>query len=301
MPDSDSKELTHVSGGDCCNSLGLAAGHHPKTIWQDGDNESLRSLRGNMAVLKPGDSITIPPLRVHEESCATAAKHTFKRLGVPSRLRIRMLKGGKAWTSQQYELRLEGGLTLTGSTDGEGILKHWIPPSARSGELYFKTGKRLFPLAIGDLDPPNTSRGAQSRLRGLGLPGGPVSEAWTPKAREALRSFQRLNDLEPTGELDHKTASKLADLFNIKSFGTFKEAKDDGKADALSAPAAFEPAEPHPDEASEPPKRVEPPKDTADTPAALRRLDRIREVARSSSDDEAANTIEILESWDFSI
>lgn len=44
-----------------------------------------------------------------------------------------------------------------------------------------------------------------------------------------------------------------------------------------------------------------PPKDDADSPARMRQNRRVRLIARTTSEKEAGNTIELLEPWDFSI
>ena len=68
-----------------------------------------------------------------------------------------------------------------------------------------------YDLELGRLDPPGTVAGAQQRLRNLGLFAEEADGEWTPETVEALRDFQSMCDLEPSGELDASTIDALVD------------------------------------------------------------------------------------------
>jgi peptidoglycan hydrolase-like protein with peptidoglycan-binding domain len=66
-----------------------------------------------------------------------------------------------------------------------------------------------FQLRLGSLDPITEISGIQARLRNIGIDCGPVDGRLGPKTREALISFQKANQLQPTGEPDEATRARL--------------------------------------------------------------------------------------------
>jgi hypothetical protein len=77
--------------------------------------------------------------------------------------------------SREYTLEVCG-KTFKGKTDAKGVLRQALPCLANSGKLTvhgMKDGKKTnfweFNLVIGDLAPPEDTKGAQARLNNLGL------------------------------------------------------------------------------------------------------------------------------------
>ena len=69
---------THVvKEGQCISSIALEYGHFAKTIWDDEANKQLKEDRGNGSVLLRGDELTIPDLRIPEETCALEQVHEY--------------------------------------------------------------------------------------------------------------------------------------------------------------------------------------------------------------------------------
>ncbi len=62
---------------------------------------------------------------------------------------------------------------------------------------------------MGHLDPVDGLKGAQQRLRNLGLYGGPVDGQDSPLTTGALSLFQQRQGLERTGKLDDATKDAL--------------------------------------------------------------------------------------------
>ncbi len=77
-----------IRQGECIESLADRYGFYPETIWKHGDNSELRDLRKDQNILQPGDVVVIPDLTIREESAETEKKHTFRRRGVPAKLRL---------------------------------------------------------------------------------------------------------------------------------------------------------------------------------------------------------------------
>jgi len=125
----------------------------------------------------------------------------------------------EAFAGKKYRL-LVAGMTYEGTTDGEGWLRERVPAEAGVCQLTLWPGEypdgESLEWSIDLVEEPvpaaSTLTGALHRLRHLGYYEGEPTEALTPEAEEALRSFQSEHELEPTGELDAATAAKLQEV-----------------------------------------------------------------------------------------
>ncbi|MBL4683182.1 MAG: peptidoglycan-binding protein [Nannocystaceae bacterium] len=63
------------------------------------------------------------------------------------------------------------------------------------------------------MDPVETTRGYQARLRNLGFGSDPIDGIHGPKTRAAVRAFQRFADLDIDGIVGPNTQRKLADAY----------------------------------------------------------------------------------------
>lgn len=234
-----------VRDGECINSIADLHGHFWETIWNDGGNADIKSKRKNADLLLPDDKLVIPPLDTTPESGATEKKHRFRRKGVPIELVIRVLKAGaddrkhaldpdknKPWeyndapkdnasapadepeANQRYKLTIDN-MLYEGTTDGDGVLKHKIPPSASSGRLTLRPGtvdERVIELELGYMDPVTEPMGAAKRLNNLGFYCG-LSEEMTPSIQSAIQRFQEAKGMSPSGNLDGATQNALQDAY----------------------------------------------------------------------------------------
>jgi N-acetylmuramoyl-L-alanine amidase len=197
--------------GDSIPSIAKTTGFFWKTIWNHGNNAGLKSKRKNPNVLFPGDEVFIPELETKEFSKGTDAKYKFKRKGEPVKLILKLLKSdGKPRANEAYVLTVEG-KDLKGNTDGDGILKQFIPNNAKTGLLKLKDGKESFPVRIGALDPLDEITGIQQRLSNLGFDC-EESGQLDDQTQRALINFQSANNLELSGKPDSATKGKLSDL-----------------------------------------------------------------------------------------
>ncbi len=199
-----------VSQGDTIPSIALATGFFWKTIWNDGNNAALKAKRKNQNVLYTGDEVYIPELETKTESRPTEARHKFRRKGDPIKIAIKLMKGDKPRSNEAYVLEI-GPKTFKGSTDGDGVLKQFIPGDASSGTLRLKGGKEVHTLFIGHLDPIDEVTGVQQRLSNLGYDCEETGDLDDQTVR-ALTNFQTDNNLDTTGKIDDATKSSLADL-----------------------------------------------------------------------------------------
>lgn len=198
--------LHKVKSGECLNSIAEKYGVFPDTVWANGANSSIREAR-DPSVLMPGDTLIIPDKVIHQEACATDAKHSFRRKGVPALLRLQLTINDVPRANEPYCLIIDGKI-LEGTSDGDGKLEHPLLPNAKEGELRFiKDGvEEIFPLKFGTLDPIETESGVRGRLHALGYDNSLDLEA-------LLREFQNEAGVEATGSIDATTKSKLKDIF----------------------------------------------------------------------------------------
>jgi type VI secretion system secreted protein VgrG len=108
------------------------------------------------------------------------------------------------------------GKRLEGTTDGDGTIDVEVPEEAQLAEITlwlgeYPTGEtKRWTVRIAALPPVKEPAGALQRLKNLGYHAGPVKDEPDPEAlRTAVRWFQEDHDLDPTGELDAKTAGEL--------------------------------------------------------------------------------------------
>lgn len=197
-----------VQQGDCLSSIAAEYGFLPDSLWNDPANAELKSSRKDMNVLKPGDVVNVPDKRPRTESGATDAKHRFRRKGVPSHLRVRLVVDDEPLANEPYELHV-GAQVLEGQTDGDGWLDEPIPPGAADAMLFVGANRQAIPLQLGTVDPETEVSGAQARLRNLGYYDGDASGELDESTEAALKSFQQKAGLRETGQLDAATQQKL--------------------------------------------------------------------------------------------
>lgn len=200
-----------VKQGDCIESIAHAHGHFWETIWDDPANAELKRAREDPNVLMPGDRVEIMPKRPKEVSKEPEQTHRFRRKGVPSQFRIRLLDDeGEPRAGVPYMMSIDG-KTHDGSADSDGQIIEWIPPGARAGRLVVDGDEeRALDLDFRHIDPIGTPAGIQKRLSNLGFYAGPFTEELDEATRAALALFQGSVGLEPTGSPDEHTLSTLA-------------------------------------------------------------------------------------------
>ncbi len=230
----------HVQSGDCISSIAFQYGLFPQALWNHPANAALKAQRKNPNTLAVGDVVSIPDKRLRAEPAATNATHQFRLKGVPAQCRLQIFEGSVARANQEYELRIDGVL-MQGKTDAEGVLLIPISPAAQQGTLTIGPDRAVFDLDLGALPPADTMRGAQTRLRNLGLYEGEITDAPDDAVKEALKRIQRLFALPVTGDLDETTRQKINDLHNnVCEFPDEEDAVFEEDAEDTQASAAAE-------------------------------------------------------------
>jgi N-acetylmuramoyl-L-alanine amidase len=200
-----------VGEGECLSSIASENGYFWPTLWDDPANADLRARRTNPHVLRKGDEVTIPDLRPKEVEAETGRRHTFRRKGVPEKLRVRFGSDEFPRAGVPYVLVVDGD-PITGKTDAKGELAHYLAPSAREAEILLRPEggpEERYPIALRDLDPIDTVRGVKLRLRNLGYYGGRIDDVLGPEVVEAMRGFQARSGLPATDAPDAATRDAL--------------------------------------------------------------------------------------------
>jgi hypothetical protein len=203
-----------VSQGESVESIATENGHFWETLWNDPNNADLKKLRKDPHILFPGDQVYVPPLRPRQENAPTTKRTTFKRKGIPSKLKVRFLDDGKPRAGKAYTLTVDDGPPIQGTTDGDGVLTQPVPPRAEQAVVLFDgdTPDLAFTFSLRWLDPVDTPSGQRERLRNLGYPAGPPNDEADLPLSGAIARFQEQNGLPATGEADDKTQKKLAEV-----------------------------------------------------------------------------------------
>ncbi|MBP9182612.1 MAG: hypothetical protein KBF78_05735 [Fuscovulum sp.] len=182
----------NIRDGDCVASVAFENGFLPETVWNHPENAVLRETRQSGNVLAPGDILHVPDIDPAEAQKPGDKRHRFRRRGVPERLQIRLLDVlERPRAGLGYRLEVAGALHET-VTDGDGWVRHPIPPDAAKAVLTLETGE-VYEIDLGHLPPHDSIRGVQHRLRNLGHScGDDPPEAIDEATRSAIAAF--LND-----------------------------------------------------------------------------------------------------------
>ena len=184
-------------------------GFHWASIWEHGDNASLREMRDDPNVLLPGDVVAIPKLQPKEEVRATGAHHRFRRKGIPPQIHLQLVHAGKPRAHEPYILEIDESIRYSDKTNADGELIHAIPAGATMARLIMRDGAEVRQYWLGALDPISEWSGVQQRLANLGYYRGPFDGDPSDETASAIRAFQDDNKLDVSGELDDTTRDLL--------------------------------------------------------------------------------------------
>lgn len=220
-----------VKEGEDLDSIAYEHGFFPDTLWEHDLNKALRDKRDNRNMLMPSvDVVVIPELRPSEATVDTDARHTFRRKGVPSILRIRFHRNNKPRAHLPYILQI---VTMSGKrvpditneTDDDGLLEESIPPNSAEGEIILDPGEyqELIPIQLAAINPVDDDRtgiqGVQSMLNNMGYFCGEEDDQLNEQTIAGVREFQERNGLTPliadnATEVDQKTRDNIEQAYS---------------------------------------------------------------------------------------
>ncbi|MGH8079150.1 MAG: PGRP and LysM peptidoglycan-binding domain-containing protein [Lysobacter sp.] len=200
-----------IGKGESLASIAKQNGFLWKTLWEHANNAELKAKRKNPNQLVEGDQLFLPEKGQKTVSKSADAKHTFKRRGEPTRLKLQMLDMGEPRRNEAYTLTF-GEEVIHGTTDGDGKIDQPIPGETSTAVLSFGDGSECYRVAIGELDPVDETTGVQHRLNNLGFDCGGEEGEIGDATRAALLRFQRAQGLQESGEADAATKAKLNEL-----------------------------------------------------------------------------------------
>lgn len=204
---------THtIRQGECVMSVSFENGFFWDTVWNHPQNEALRAKRRAPNIVLPGDEVFVPDARPKDVPVATGKRHSFRRLGVPAALELRLMdQEGEPRAGVHYRIAVEG-REFTGVSDARGSIVCPAMPNASTCTLILNPGEEdeeEIPVLLRHLDPVDTPSGVQARLRNLGVYEGAISGELDEATEEAVALFQAGAGLTVTGTVDDATSQAL--------------------------------------------------------------------------------------------
>ena len=201
-----------VKQGDYLAKLAYIYGFDAAEAWRHEKNKPLRQQRKNPQVLYPGDILFIPTTVSRKGASVTAAASNQFVANLPTTSVILRLKRGERLV--RNATCLITGLTAEQGeyhTDGEGIVRLEVAPHISLFRIAVPSHDIEYSIRIGALDPINSPMGAAKRLANLGYLASNIGGLRNDTATliSAIKVFQTVHDLDPSGELDEATTSAI--------------------------------------------------------------------------------------------
>lgn len=200
-----------VRQGECVDSVAYANGHFWETLWQDPENRDLKTERRDPNILKAGDRLWVPAMRPEEVSRAVDARHRFRRKGVPAMFRARFMFNGRPRADIPFDAVVDNRHVAEGCTTCEGVVEFPIMPDAALVTVTLRPDD-LPPESInfdlGAVEPIDTLRGVQQRLRNLGIECQETDDL-DDATTDAIRTLQGRFGLAVNGELTDDLRDRL--------------------------------------------------------------------------------------------
>ena len=140
--------------GDCITSIAAAYGHFWDVVWNDPANAELKELRQHPNLLREGDTVHVPPIRLRtSSSLGTGTTHRFRRKGIPATLKLRFTDFDEPRKDLPYQLLVDGAPVQEGKLDGDGGLEAWIAPGAQKAQVLLGDPPETHEFLLGHLPP----------------------------------------------------------------------------------------------------------------------------------------------------
>lgn len=200
-----------VKPGECLSTIAAQAGFSWQFIWNAPENGALRRKRKTPNVLQPGDLVVLPNPDIKQVSVDMGKAHKFVVKRQKVKIYLKLTANHEPLASEPWQLEY-GEHEVSGKTGGDGIFEAEIPIDQKELILSLPRRQQTFTLALGEVDPIDTLRGAQTRLRNLGIYHGEITGKLDDETAEAIRMFQTVQKLSVNGRYDSLTQRALADF-----------------------------------------------------------------------------------------
>ncbi len=124
-----------------------------------------------------------------------------------------------SYSNKKYEIHY-GLDTVSGNTNGEGLIEAELPANVHEAKLLVwlrgndETPSYCTTIQFEQLEPENEPKGVQKRLQNLGFYNGAIDGEFGPMTREAIKNFQKKNNLPVTGTVNPEVSEKINEKFN---------------------------------------------------------------------------------------
>lgn len=206
-----------VRSGDYLSKIASEHGFaNWRTIYDDPHNAEFRRLRPNPNLIYPGDQLFIPEKPAKTATAPAGGESRFRAHRATGTLQLTLLDfAGEPLANKSGTLEVEGTARPI-TTDGSGHFTAEIPPHLTHAVLTIDDTELV--LRIGQLNPmtdvdTGDVSGVQGRLANLGYLAGAIDGVLGEETREAIRAFQRANDLAETGEVSRPLEDKLREKY----------------------------------------------------------------------------------------
>ena len=198
-----------IEQGECLFGIASRLGMDWRAIWEHENNRALRDERSDPNVLNPGDELFVPELDGKQVGCESGQRHRFRRVGLPYRVRLRILRDGEPRVGVHWVLTIDGS-RQEGDTDEDGFLEATTQRPVDNAELQLVEGddEEHYQIGLAHLDPVQEVSGAQQRLRNLGYAcdaSGELDET----TEAAIAAFRSARGLDEAGGLDDEVRDAL--------------------------------------------------------------------------------------------
>jgi hypothetical protein len=204
-----------VRQGDYLTKLAFLYGFSAEEVWNDPQNDPIRSQRGDMDVLLPGDVVFIPPPSREPLPLVRGATNTYVAAQEEVTVSLVLRAGDQPLAREPFEARVPGE-PIRDVANGQGRITFTVPAYVGRVDVFLPQRNEIYPVLIGHMDPETTRSGATARLASLGYFG----NFWDDDVlrddeayRRALLAFQRDHGddfgLARTGTLDAATSAAL--------------------------------------------------------------------------------------------
>jgi hypothetical protein len=212
-----------VAQGETLSSIAKCYGFSSiDIIYDHSDNSNFKALRPNPDIIHAGDEIFIPEITLAKLKVALNKKVTFvlKQPKEILSLLINFEEDEDTQGADKDAILIVDDVEYPSKSDSSGLVKWKLPKtSIRTGivKLYLEPDQseatHAFEVKLGELNPVSENTGIQARLNGLGFHCGNIDSKIKDKSEEAIRKFQKVNDLVIDGIAGTNTQQALENKY----------------------------------------------------------------------------------------